>query len=408
MPEPVQQIAKIAKKVKLTDADKPEIDAIKNFFTRQMKSKAGLKKAPMDVQLAASSFALFCDKRSNDKGKRREAADVEKWVVMNMMALSQLKPIEGSKNTFAQEQWLNDAMKYMLVLYTAAKALTNGLVSQQKYWKARVEDLNALFSEEVNIKGMWARIKLQLPWLEVGIGALTGIGLSFTKVLDPVIKFAQAFAEEVSAYATRAVNAYSHLDFNVQNTRDFMVKNVNPLIALCVEVGTVVYLAWLGNKLDEKAFGRKMTLIDKYNSSHKELIADERQSRRMLFDLYKEKVIQLCVKYGFTEELKIEDPEYYVLLDRKDFKGLKELHSKRVKAKISGEVSPESSEIDSHSTDLPGTVGNDHGKRRKSPLSSEERKAEGHVADTGAAEDRTSEERTPEERTEEAGNTVKS
>lgn len=402
MSDPAQKIAHIAKRVKLTDVDKKEIESIKQFFTRQLSSKDGLKKAPMDVQLAASSFALFCDKRSTDKGKMNEAMEVEKMVLLNMVALTEIQPAANSRNSPAQEQWLNDAMKYMLVLYTAAKALTNGLISQQKYWKARVTDLNALFNEEVSIKGAWARMKLQIPWLEVGVGAITGVGLSLTNVLDPAIKFTQAFVQELSVYATRIVNEITLMSFDVQNTREFVVKNVYPLIALGVEVGTIVFLAWIGNKMDKKAFDRKMALIDKYNSSHKELIAEERQSRRMLFDLYKEKALQLCVKYGFTEELKIEDPEYYVLLKKKEYKELKALHSKRVKAKISGDVSPESSEIDSHSTDLPGTVENGGKKSRKGAASKEETNAETHTDETGAEEDIVSEARTTGERESEA------
>ncbi len=293
--------------------------------------------SPWKVTGIMAQASLMFERESGDKNKRRLAEDTKCKICSHIASMKdrygEVLQLNGEATDAARK--IAEDISYCETMLSLIDSQVNGLVSRQRKWRVDTAALDKRYGEEIEIRGFWNTVKRHIPWVEKGIGAGIGVAVWASNGWSAIIQLIQ-FGVAQAMQGNPALQ-----------------KNIDDVVQLVVNLGGILALSGILSAVEHGLFKRKQALLDACEKKKDSIFSEEKTYRLQLFATIKEKALELCTKYGYLQELKMEDPQYAKLLEEGDFAKIKEVHNSRLKKIYSGGDIPDillpGVDIDSHS-----------------------------------------------------------
>jgi len=293
--------------------------------------------SPWRVTSIMAQASLMFERESGDKNKRQLAEEAKCKVCSYIAAMKDdhklILQLNGEATDTAKK--IAKDIFYCETLLNLIDSQVNGLVSRQRKWRIDTAALDKRYNEEIELKGAWYWVKRHVPWIDKGLGAGIGVAVWASNGWIAVIRLIQFGVAQIT-----------HGDPTLQ-------KYIDDVVELFINVGGIAAISGVLSAVERGLFKRKQALLDACEQKKDAIFAEEKTYRLQLFATIKEKALELCTKYGYLQELTMEDPQYAKLLEESDFAKIKEVHNSRLKKIYAGGDIPDillpGVDIDSHS-----------------------------------------------------------
>jgi len=279
--------------------------------------------SPWRVAKIMANASLLFERESKDEHKRKLAQDAKCKICCHIRSLKEHYEGAINLNGEASEAAAKLArdISYCETMLDLIESQVNGLVSRQRKWRVDAASLDKRYDEEIKLRGFWNVLKRHVPWADKLIGAGAGMVVWASNGWAAITILIQYGVAQI-----------------VQNPE--LQKTIDDAVKLFVNLGGIFALSGVMSSVDRAAFERKQKLLNECEQKKNAIFEEEKTHRLQLFATIKEKALELCAKYGYLQELKMEDPGYASLLEKGDFAAINKIHRDRLK-RIYGDTIPE-------------------------------------------------------------------